>query len=87
MAIAKGEDLHTTTLMDYIIDLKATSYAVKPKSIHFKQGDIYLGFINRSNENKKIAVDLNQSILLDGKYGADWLCAPGEMEWIPVPTV
>jgi hypothetical protein len=87
MAIAKGADLKTTTLMDYIIDIKATSYGVKDKSIHFQAGEIYLGFINRSTENKKIAVSLDQNILLDGKYGADWLCGPSEIEWIPVPTV
>jgi len=47
MAIAKGADLKTVTLMDYIIDIKATAYAVKDKSIHFQAGEIYLGFINR----------------------------------------
>jgi len=87
MAIAKGADLKTVTLMDYIIDIKATAYAVKDKSIHFQAGEIYLGFINRSAENKKVDVDLSQTILLDGKYGVDWLCGPGEkMEWVAVPT-
>ena len=83
MAIAKGDSLKSVTLMDYFNTIKATAYAVKDKSIHFQgEGDVYLGYIIRSSKNQGTTVDMNQPILLDGKYGMDWLGVPADMVWV-----
>jgi hypothetical protein len=91
MAIKKGEDLKTQTLADYYKTIGATDYAVKDKSIHFRKGEIYLGFIIRSTDNKELAiVDKDDNLVdsawelplvLDGKHGADWLGVPSKMNW------
>ncbi len=81
MAIKKGDSLKSMILADYFNIVQATEYAVKDKSIHFKNGDNYLGYIIRSSSNQKVDVDWNQPVLLDGAHGADWLGVTPKMEW------
>lgn len=81
MAIKKGDSLKSMILADYFNIVQATEYAVKDKSIHFRNGENYLGYIIRSTNNQKVDIDWNQPVLLDGKHGADWLGVTPQMEW------
>jgi hypothetical protein len=83
MAIAKGDSLKSVTLLDYFNSIKATAYAVKDKSIHFQgENDVYLGYIIRSTKNQTKDIDMSQPVLLDGKYGMDWVGVQADMTWI-----
>jgi hypothetical protein len=83
MAIAKGDSLKSVTLLDYFNSIKATAYAVKDKSIHFQgENDVYLGYIIRSTKNQSNDIDMSQPVLLDGKYGMDWVGVQADMTWI-----
>ena len=86
MAIKKGEDLNTSTFGQYFKKVGATEFGIKDKSMHFFNGEIYLGFINRSDKNKKLNLDemsdaqiFELPILLEGKYGADWFATAPDM--------
>jgi hypothetical protein len=86
MAIKKGEDLDTTTFGQYFKKVGATEFGIKEKSMHFFKEEIYLGFINRSNKNKKLNLDemtdeqiFELPILLEGMHGADWFATPPDM--------
>lgn len=83
MAIAKGDSLKSVTLLDYFNSIKATAYAVKDKSIHFQgENDVYLGYIIRSTKNQSNDIDMSQPVLLDGKYGMDWVGVQADMTWV-----
>jgi hypothetical protein len=83
MAIAKGDSLKSVTLLDYFNSIKATAYAVKDKSIHFQgENDVYLGYIIRSTKNQTKDIDMSQPVLLDGKYGMDWVGVQADMTWV-----
>ena len=83
MAIAKGDSLKSVTLLDYFNSIKATAYAVKDKSIHFQgENDVYLGYIIRSTKNQTKDLDMSQPVLLDGKYGMDWVGVQADMTWV-----
>jgi hypothetical protein len=82
MAIAKGDTLKSISLTDYINQLNATHISVKPKSVHFKKDDEYLGYINRSSKNQGREISMTDPILLDGKYEKDWLGSTPDLNWI-----
>ena len=83
MAIAKGDSLQSITLLDYFNSIKATAYAVKDKSIHFQgENEVYLGYIIRSTKNQNEDIDMSQPVLLDGKYGMDWVGVHADMTWV-----
>ncbi len=82
MAIAKGDSLKSISLADYINQIGATHISAKPKSVHFKKGDEYLGYINRSTKNQGREIAMTDPILLDGKYEKDWLGSTPDLKWV-----
>ena len=82
MAIAKGDSLKSISLTDYINQIGATHISTKPKSVHFKKGDEYLGYINRSTKNQGREISMTDPILLDGKHEKDWLGSTPDLNWV-----
>lgn len=84
MAISKGESLKSMSVGEYINSIGATQLAIKPKSVHFKKGEEYLGYVNRSSKNQGQDLKMTDPVLIDGKYGKDWIGVPPNMEWTNV---